>query len=319
MTTRRSLLLALAGAALPAAAHAAKPSAKAAAKPKLIITVNKASQKLTVELGGDTLYKWPISTGARGYDTPSGTFKPFRMEKEHYSKEWDDAPMPYSIFFTAQGHALHGSYHIKSLGKRASHGCVRLPAKFSELLFTITHVGTPVILAGSHTDPKEVVHPGLVLGDYAEHEMEHVQAGLKNKKDPWAATTDDDAAKATAVIISHADQSAHVLENGAVVAKGLATITDPDQPLGRHVFMLTGARDGGRKMAWQALTHHTATGSAIADADAAVLKRIRVDGAVREAMQARMHPGMVLITTELPAHPDTRTGEDFVLLNTDDS
>ncbi len=152
MTTRRSLLLALAGAALPAAAHAAKPPAKKEAKPRLLITVNKASQKLTVELDGDTKYKWPISTGARGYDTPSGTFKPFRMEKEHYSKEWDDAPMPHSIFFTTRGHALHGSYHIKSLGRRASHGCVRIhPDNAAKLFALVQKTGmsnTRVIVKG---------------------------------------------------------------------------------------------------------------------------------------------------------------------------
>lgn len=152
MTTRRSLLLGLAGAMIPAAARAAKPSAKAAAKPRLVITVNKASQKMTVELDGDTVYQWPVSTGAKGYDTPSGTFKPFRMEKDHFSQEWDDAPMPYSIFFTPEGHALHGSYHIKSLGRRASHGCVRIhPDNAAKLFALVQKTGmsnTQVIIKG---------------------------------------------------------------------------------------------------------------------------------------------------------------------------
>ncbi len=106
-------------------------------KPRLVITVNKASQKLTVSLDGDTLYRWPISTGARGYDTPSGKYRPFRMEKDHFSNEWDDAPMPHSIFFTDRGHALHGSYHIKSLGRRASHGCVRIHPDNAAKLFAL--------------------------------------------------------------------------------------------------------------------------------------------------------------------------------------
>jgi len=120
--------------------------------PRLIITVNKVSQKLTVELDGDQIYKWPVSTGAPGYETPSGTFRPFRMEKEHFSKEWDDAPMPYSIFFTGEGHALHGSYHVKSLGRRASHGCVRiLPENAAKLFALVQKTGmsnTRVIIKG---------------------------------------------------------------------------------------------------------------------------------------------------------------------------
>lgn len=180
MISRRKLMLALGASLLPGAAMAAtgttppatetpkpvvkKPAAPSAKKapakkppakkqvvkkkappppPRLIVTINKVSQKMTVELDGDTLYKWPVSTGAPGYETPSGTFRPFRLEKEHYSKEWDDAPMPYSIFFTGRGHAVHGSYHVKSLGRRASHGCVRLhPDNAAKLFALVQKTGT---------------------------------------------------------------------------------------------------------------------------------------------------------------------------------
>jgi len=176
MTTRRTILLALAALAAPAAAIAStipekkdkkkepakKPPAKKAAakkappKPRLVITINKGSQKMTVKLDGDTEYRWPVSTGAKGYDTPSGNFRPFRMEKEHFSKEWDDAPMPHSIFFTARGHAVHGSYYVKSLGRRASHGCVRLhPDNAAKLFAMVGKVGmsnTRVIVRGGLSD-----------------------------------------------------------------------------------------------------------------------------------------------------------------------
>ena len=149
MASRRTILLALGALIAPTAAQAAatsrteKPSKPAVKKkappapPRLLITINKVSQKMTVELDGDTVYRWKVSTGAPGYDTPSGTFRPFRMEKEHFSKEWDDAPMPYSIFFTGEGHAVHGSYHVKSLGRRASHGCVRLHPDNAAKLFAL--------------------------------------------------------------------------------------------------------------------------------------------------------------------------------------
>jgi predicted CopG family antitoxin len=57
------------------------------------------------------------------------------MEAEHFSKEWDDAPMPNSIFFTGEGHAIHGSFHVNSLGRKASHGCVRLAPENAAILF----------------------------------------------------------------------------------------------------------------------------------------------------------------------------------------
>jgi len=132
-----------------------KPVAKkkpAPPPPRLVITINKVSQKMTVSLDGDNLYKWPVSTGAPGYETPSGNYRPFRLEREHYSKEWDDAPMPYSIFFTGRGHAVHGSYHVKSLGRRASHGCVRLhPDNAAKLFALVQKTGmsnTRVIVKG---------------------------------------------------------------------------------------------------------------------------------------------------------------------------
>ena len=93
---------------------------------KVVVVISKVSQHMTVTVDGHQEYNWLVSTGGAGYETPSGTFHPFRMEKEHFSKEWDDAPMPNSMFFTGEGHAIHGSYHIARLGTRASHGCVRL-------------------------------------------------------------------------------------------------------------------------------------------------------------------------------------------------
>ena len=142
MFNRRRLLIALAAAVVPGVPYASNPSAAAVVKPRLVIVVDKVSQKMTVTLDGEKLYQWAVSTGAPDYDTPSGTYEPLSMEKEHFSKEWDDAPMPYSIFFTGWGHALHGSYHIKSLGRRVSHGCVRIhPDNAAKLFALVTETG----------------------------------------------------------------------------------------------------------------------------------------------------------------------------------
>jgi L,D-transpeptidase catalytic domain len=123
---------------------------------KLEIIISKVSQKMTVKVDGDTEYVWPVSTGAAKYETPSGNFKPFRMEAEHFSKEWDDAPMPHSIFFTSRGHAIHGSFYTKSLGRRASHGCVRLAPENAETLFDLVGEAgmsnTSVVLKGGLFD-----------------------------------------------------------------------------------------------------------------------------------------------------------------------
>src|SRR5674476_394121 len=96
------------------------------AQAEILIKIDKSTQRMTVVQGGEPLYNWVVSTGRTGHATPSGSFTAFRMEAEHYSKEWDDAPMPHSIFFTMKGHAIHGTYDTAHLGTAVSHGCVRL-------------------------------------------------------------------------------------------------------------------------------------------------------------------------------------------------
>jgi hypothetical protein len=124
----------------------------APARADLLISIDKSAQQMTVTLYGQQLYVWPVSTGAPGYDTPSGAFKPFRMERDHFSREWDDAPMPHSIFFTQEGHAIHGSNHVRQIGTPASHGCVRLEPGNASILFALVRqekmANTRVVLSG---------------------------------------------------------------------------------------------------------------------------------------------------------------------------
>jgi L,D-transpeptidase catalytic domain len=107
------------------------------ASANVLIQVDKATQRMTVSEDGAQLYSWPVSTGRRGYSTPSGSFRPFRMDADHHSEEWDNAPMPYSIFFTREGHAIHGSFETNHLGRAASHGCVRLSPQHAATLFAL--------------------------------------------------------------------------------------------------------------------------------------------------------------------------------------
>lgn len=109
----------------------------APARANVLIEVDKAKQQMTVTVDGDPRYIWPVSTGQRRYDTPGGEFQALSMERHHFSREWDDAPMPYSIFFTQDGHAIHGSYEVRRLGTPASHGCVRLSPENAATLFAL--------------------------------------------------------------------------------------------------------------------------------------------------------------------------------------
>ena len=103
----------------------------------VLVTIDKATQRMTVAVDGQDRYLWPVSTGVAGHDTPSGAFTPSRMDRDHFSREWDDAPMPNAIFFTDMGHAIHGTGHVAALGRPASHGCVRLSRAHSAELFAL--------------------------------------------------------------------------------------------------------------------------------------------------------------------------------------
>jgi hypothetical protein len=145
MQTRNVLIASLVAAAL--AVPCASPSLA-----NVVIMIDKSSQRMTVAVDGVPRYVWPVSTGRGGYATPSGSFKPFRMEADHYSKEWDDAPMPHSIFFTKIGHAIHGTLEAKNLGRAASHGCVRLSTANAATLYALVKAegmnATKVVVTG---------------------------------------------------------------------------------------------------------------------------------------------------------------------------
>jgi L,D-transpeptidase catalytic domain len=137
--------------------------ASMAARAGVLITIDKKAQAMSVWVDGIEQYNWPVSTGRPGYATPSGSYKPFRMEPEHYSKEWDDAPMPHSIFFTPIGHAIHGSYEVNNLGKTVSHGCVRLAPENAATLYELVEAqgmaNTEVVVSGGDSGVAQGVKP----------------------------------------------------------------------------------------------------------------------------------------------------------------
>jgi lipoprotein-anchoring transpeptidase ErfK/SrfK len=105
--------------------------------PRVLITVDKAAQQMRVIVDGKLRHSWAVSTGRAQFETPTGTFRPLYLAKKHYSKEWNGAPMPHAIFFTDRGHAIHASNATRSLGRRASHGCVRLAPATAAALFAL--------------------------------------------------------------------------------------------------------------------------------------------------------------------------------------
>ena len=168
-----------------------------AAQAAVLVTIDKSAQQMTVAVDGRPLYQWPVSTGKAGYDTPNGKFKAFRMERDHFSKEWDEAPMPFSIFFTPKGHAILGSLDVKRLGTPASHGCVRLLPANAEKLFALVEqegvLNTTVVLTGVAPSGAPAVARRRVQPDELEPQYAQPQYGQPQYGQPRYAQPQYDA------------------------------------------------------------------------------------------------------------------------------
>jgi hypothetical protein len=108
----------------------------ASAQAEIVVNISKSEQRLAVVVDGAEIYRWPVSTGRSGLETPSGDFRPVRFERQWHSRKYDWSPMPWSIFFH-RGYAVHGTMEARSLGRPASHGCVRLLPANASILFRL--------------------------------------------------------------------------------------------------------------------------------------------------------------------------------------
>ena len=141
---------------------------------------------MTVSVDGVERYHWPVSTGNPSHETPNGNFRTFRMEADHFSKEFDDAPMPHSIFFTKIGHAIHGTFLRAVSACPASHGCVRISRTNASTLYALVQkegvLNTTVTLTGSSRvalarNPRSKRSTEVARGDPAPNYRSYDAAG----------------------------------------------------------------------------------------------------------------------------------------------
>ncbi|HEX3945181.1 MAG TPA: L,D-transpeptidase family protein [Rhizomicrobium sp.] len=264
------------------------------------IIVSIPKQLVFVYRNGILIRISTCSTGKPGHETPTGVFTILQKFKTHTSSTYH-APMPDTERLTWQGIALH----VGGLpGYPSSHGCVHLPHAFADDVFGATEVGTPVIIAGDHTDPVSIADPGPILGITAEEEIA-AKLGIK-------APSPSSANAVTAILVSRADRRIYVLENGIIVAQGDAMIRNPSQPLGSNVFIWQGGNVNGSS--WQGMGFHAELNGALVPGTG-TLERIDGSPDLMNAIRARLRPGSVLVTTDLPATEGTRSGNDFTVMD----
>jgi hypothetical protein len=274
----------------------------------VIVIVSLPDQLAYVYRNGVRIAASTCSTGKLGHRTPTGVFKILQKDKNHHSSTYNNAPMPYMNRLTWSGIALHAG---QLPGFPASHGCVRLPKEFASLLFGVTKLGMTVVIADDKSQPEEVAHPGMVLGEYAAREFNAVDAAIKMAE---YSEGHERAPKSPSVVVSSADKSITVFDNGAVAASGKVEIQNPDKPLGERVYTLSGADDQSELLTWQAAKVGAAA-KATSEDNGSALRRIKADLPAREAVRKRLKFGMTLVTTDQPADATTRSGDGFVVLD----
>jgi len=102
----------------------------------VVARIDLSAQSMSVSVDGRHFASWPISSGRKGFRTPTGSYRPKVLRRMHYSSKYENSPMPHSVFFHG-GYAIHGTQYVRQLGRPASHGCVRLHPRNAAILYSL--------------------------------------------------------------------------------------------------------------------------------------------------------------------------------------
>lgn len=177
------------------------------AKGPALFVVNLATQRAILFRNGVPVAGTTISSGAPGHETPTGVFTILEKKKEHYSKTYNNAPMPNMQRLTWKGIALHAG---KLPGYPASHGCIRLPPQFSSLLFGATQLGMTVVITDLPVNPRNSTAPAMAIAKPPAGETPLALAAYE-----WHPERSKGGM--VSVVVSTADQRAIVLRGGVQI------------------------------------------------------------------------------------------------------
>ena len=268
----------------------------------LMILVSIPEQMMHVYRNGILIGRSTVSTGSKGHDTPGGVFSILEKQQTYRSKKYNDAPMPNMQRLTWTGIAMHSG---QLPGYAASHGCVRLPYDFSQLLFATTpRSGTVIIGDGKTPVPRLAANPGLMLApkDFSP-EMLHPLG--KNDYD-WHPERSPEGP--ITIVISSADKAMYVYRNGDPIGRASVEIGGKGlsgrEKLGNHVFTMLEGTTGKpsrftpkhEEARWMRVTSE---GKAV-DADT-LASRLLFSPEFADKLPNELKPGNTVIVTDYPA------------------
>jgi hypothetical protein len=245
----------------------------------MLLIVNLATQRAVLFRNGVPIGATTISTGRPGYGTPTGVFTILQKHVEHYSSKYDDAPMPYMQRLTWYGVALHAG---QLPGYPASHGCIRLPRGFAQLLFGVTRLGMTVAITDHAVTPRIAPTPELVLA---------ADGAGESASNAFEWHPERSAEGPVSIVVSASDRRAIVLRNGVRIGSGSVSIEGP--VTGTWAYTLRSVDARGQQ--WMRLDLSApATGKSVA---AEEWRRFQAPDELRRAVAGIVAPGTTIIVT----------------------
>jgi len=284
----------------------------------VLVAVSLEEQRAYVYRNGIRIGVTTVSSGKPGHRSPTGVFTVLQKDKDHRSKTYNDAPMPYTERLTWDGVALHAG---GLPGYPSSHGCVHVPSEFARLLFAISRTGMTVVIADERSAPSEVAHPAALAPVDPTTGKAEVQPRLAaSEEDRWEP--DKSPVGTLSIVISAADRRAIVLRNGVEIGRAKVTIDEPSKPFGTHALvMLEGAGVGKSPVDPRAPAHRwLAVGlpghAGKQEQPLLDIARIHLPPDFAGALYAALAPGATLLVTDAPVLEET-TGVPLGIVNAD--
>ena len=270
----------------------------------IVVVVSLTEQRAYVYRNGVQIGFTTVSTGKPGHETPTGIFTILEKDKDHRSKKYNNAPMPYQERLTWDGVALHAG---GLPGYPESHGCVHLPSQFAENLFAASHLGMTVVVVDDKTAPQDVAHPAALAPVDAATGAADVEARLQ-ASEPWRWQPERAPTGPVSIMMSAADQRVIVIRNGVEIGRSRIAFRDPAKPVGTHAFIVKAGTGSGESVIlkgaaarnWMAVPMPGYADAAGTDLSSVVGGRIIVPQDFARQLYPLLVPGTTLLVTDAP-------------------
>lgn len=270
----------------------------------VVVLVSLPLQTASVYRNGILIGRSSVSTGAKGHETPAGVFTILEKRQTHYSRTYDNAPMPNMQRLTWEGIAMHSG---QLPGHAASHGCIRMPYDFSTALYSITTQGATVVIGNSKNQPYLAANPGLMLapGDFSSSMLRPLASGEYD----WRPERSSKGP--VTIMVSSADRTIYVYRNGQPIGRAAIQVKGH---LGDHVFTLLEGQSGGASpfapdraaRRWMSVSGRSTSPHALA-------ARVSFSPEFAQKIDDIIAPGATIIVTDRPAA--RRTDQLNILTN----